>query len=170
MFISHNHYDHLDHNSIQALAARGVKKWFVPAGLGNWFKSQVRPSIDHADIIELSWWEEAPMGENSNLRVMYTPAMHWTTREHTLNPQHELISRDDAMKYPWKSSLRDCVCVTGMPAGLDLNKSLWGSWAVWEESESQQAAAASADGLGSEAVVRQAGQTSSHPDASRVGE
>ena len=95
VFISHNHYDHLDHNSIEALAARGVRKWFVPAGLGAWFKSEVRPRIDHADITELSWWEEGALGEN--LRVMYTPAKHWTTR--------------------------------GL---VDKNKSLWGSWAIWE--------------------------------------
>ena len=78
VLISHNHYDHLDHNSIEALAARGVGKWLVPAGLGAWFKSEVRPRIDHADIIEMSWWEES--GALRGLRVMYTPAKHWTTR------------------------------------------------------------------------------------------
>lgn len=78
VFISHNHYDHLDHNTIEALAARGVRKWFVPAGLGTWFKSEVRPHIDHANIVELSWWEEGTLGET--VRVMYTPAKHWTTR------------------------------------------------------------------------------------------
>ena len=95
VFISHNHYDHLDHTSVEALARRGVGKWFVPAGLGAWFKAEVHPRIDHADIVELSWWEEGTLGEN--MRVMYTPAKHWTTR--------------------------------GI---MDKNKSLWGSWAIWE--------------------------------------
>lgn len=63
--ISHNHYDHLDEDSVVALNKRFKKQlnWFVPLGLKSWF---TKLNIDN--VVELNWWEEhtiADLGLNS---------------------------------------------------------------------------------------------------------
>ncbi|CZT49553.1 uncharacterized protein RSE6_10417 [Rhynchosporium secalis] len=54
--ISHNHYDHLDLPTIQALFTRFPKaKYFVPLGNKTWFLAL---GIAEEDVVELDWWEE----------------------------------------------------------------------------------------------------------------
>ncbi|PVH77134.1 Metallo-hydrolase/oxidoreductase [Cadophora sp. DSE1049] len=54
--ISHNHYDHLDLPTIQAILKKFPKaKYFVPLGNQSWFAALGIPT-DH--IVELDWWEE----------------------------------------------------------------------------------------------------------------
>lgn len=72
--ISHNHYDHLDVDSVQQLHARsgGTLRFFVPLGLKPWF---ARLGIDN--VTELDWWEHAKLG---GVRFTLTPAQHWSAR------------------------------------------------------------------------------------------
>ena len=77
VLISHNHYDHLDHSTVQTLASRpgGDRTiWFVPHGLKAWFTNE-----NIQQVVELQWWEEAELG-GGRLRCMFTPAKHWTKR------------------------------------------------------------------------------------------
>lgn len=72
--ISHNHYDHLDRETVRHLAKQraGSAHFFVPLGLKAWFAGQgIRA------VTELDWWDEAL---HHGLRFMLTPVQHWSAR------------------------------------------------------------------------------------------
>lgn len=71
--ISHDHYDHLDYETILALKGK-VKKFFMPLGIGAHFE---RWEIPAEDIVEMDWWEEA---EFEGLKLALTPARHFSGR------------------------------------------------------------------------------------------
>lgn len=72
--ISHNHYDHLDYNSIVDLSNKFPEiVWYVPLGLKSWFNLQVS-----ATVHELDWWES--FVHSDKLTVSCTPAQHWSKR------------------------------------------------------------------------------------------
>ena len=72
--ISHNHYDHLDRDSVKRLAAQmsGSAHFFVPLGLKAWLAG-----IGIRAVSELDWWEQA---EHGGLNFMLTPVQHWSSR------------------------------------------------------------------------------------------
>lgn len=72
--ISHNHYDHLDADTVDRLHARfgDDLHFFVPLGLKPWFNDR---GIDN--VSELDWWDEARLG---GLRLVFTPVQHWSQR------------------------------------------------------------------------------------------
>ncbi|KAG4440612.1 hypothetical protein IFR05_003929 [Cadophora sp. M221] len=56
VLISHNHYDHLDLSTIQAICKKFPKaKYFVPLGNKSWFSTLGIPS---ESIVELDWWDK----------------------------------------------------------------------------------------------------------------
>lgn len=71
--ISHDHYDHLDHPTIVALAERGTL-FVVPLGVGAHLE---RWGVSAEQLVELDWWEETRVG---SLRVVATPARHFSGR------------------------------------------------------------------------------------------
>jgi L-ascorbate metabolism protein UlaG (beta-lactamase superfamily) len=73
VIISHDHYDHLDHETVRALDARGVK-FVVPLGVGAHLEYWGVPTTR---IVELDWWEKTQLGEVS---VVCTPARHASGR------------------------------------------------------------------------------------------
>lgn len=87
VFISHNHYDHLDAASIQTLLRRFPKtKVFVPLGNKTWVLSM---GVEERNVYELDWWgrrEFSPLdfertvedisGEEVVVRITCTPAQH----------------------------------------------------------------------------------------------
>jgi L-ascorbate metabolism protein UlaG (beta-lactamase superfamily) len=68
--LSHNHYDHLDAASIEALAPRC--RFLCPLGLGEFLRKR-----GARDVIELDWWRTAEIGG-----TVFTllPAQHWSRR------------------------------------------------------------------------------------------
>ncbi len=72
--ISHNHYDHLDLETVQRLARRpgGGPLFLVPLGLKSWFHEQ---GIER--VVELDWWETR---EIASLRFTLVPVQHWSKR------------------------------------------------------------------------------------------
>jgi len=75
--ISHDHYDHLDMNTIRTLAARGTQ-FVLPLGIGAHLERwRVPPSQVH----ELDWNETATV---AGLTITSTPARHYSGR----NPLH----------------------------------------------------------------------------------
>jgi L-ascorbate metabolism protein UlaG (beta-lactamase superfamily) len=54
VLLSHNHYDHLDYNSVRGLHKRhgGALRWYVPLGLKAWFAG-----VGVSNVIELDWWQ-----------------------------------------------------------------------------------------------------------------
>ncbi len=73
VLISHNHFDHLDHDTILELKDR-VKYFFVPLGLGEILISW---GVLLEKITELDWWEKKQIG---NVELISTPAQHFSGR------------------------------------------------------------------------------------------
>lgn len=74
--ISHDHYDHLDRATIQALN-RGATRFIVPLGIGAHLE---RWGVPAPRIVELDWWQRAQIGD---LAIVATPARHATGRTST---------------------------------------------------------------------------------------
>ncbi len=70
--ISHNHYDHLDDETITALGNDPL--YLVPLKLGEWF---IDAGIDAERIIEFDWWDQWQQGP---LTATATPSQHWSAR------------------------------------------------------------------------------------------
>ena len=68
--LSHNHYDHLDAASIEALAPRC--RFLCPLGLGEFLRKR-----GARDVIELDWWQTAEIGGTV---FTFLPAQHWSRR------------------------------------------------------------------------------------------
>ncbi|SDI16124.1 L-ascorbate metabolism protein UlaG, beta-lactamase superfamily [Planococcus glaciei] len=73
VFITHDHYDHLDYQSITKLESK-VAHFFVPYGVSSHL---IDWGIAKEKITELNWWEEAEFQE---LTVALTPAKHFSGR------------------------------------------------------------------------------------------
>ena len=77
--ISHDHYDHLDRNSVIDINKRfPSSQWFVPLGLKSWFEGR---GIRSESIHEMNWWEEkSHTFQKGELTFTCLPAQHWSTR------------------------------------------------------------------------------------------
>jgi N-acyl-phosphatidylethanolamine-hydrolysing phospholipase D len=72
--ISHNHYDHCDLPSLQALAAQagGPPLFLVPLGVKAWMADN-----GIAGAVELDWWQGHSIG---GTEFVFTPVQHWSGR------------------------------------------------------------------------------------------
>jgi N-acyl-phosphatidylethanolamine-hydrolysing phospholipase D len=77
VIISHNHYDHLDFNSVKDLNRKfgnnndpNALNWFVGQGTAPWFHSIGITNNVH----ELNWWESKKF---KNIEFVFTPSQHW---------------------------------------------------------------------------------------------
>ncbi len=74
VIISHDHYDHLDYDSIIALKNK-VSHYYVPLGVGVHLEAWgIEPTV----ITELDWWQEVTLGE---IQLACTPAQHFSGRK-----------------------------------------------------------------------------------------
>ncbi|BGP16315.1 hypothetical protein JCM10213v2_004317 [Rhodosporidiobolus nylandii] len=56
VFVSHNHYDHLDHGTVKAIMEKWPRaKYFVPLGNKQWLFAT---GVPLSQIYELDWWED----------------------------------------------------------------------------------------------------------------
>lgn len=74
VLISHDHYDHLDMSTTQALAARGTR-FIVPLGVGAHLE---RWGMPPAQFTELDWGEETRLAD---LTIIAAPARHYSGRD-----------------------------------------------------------------------------------------
>jgi N-acyl-phosphatidylethanolamine-hydrolysing phospholipase D len=79
VLISHNHYDHLDLPSIEAIG--NTPLWLVPLRNGHLLES-----VGVTNFIELDWWERHQIGEWT---FTATPVQHWSARG--LNDRFECL-------------------------------------------------------------------------------
>ncbi|CAF1340106.1 unnamed protein product [Adineta ricciae] len=95
--ISHNHFDHLDYESVRQLNERYGEKltWFCGLGGRQWFLD-----CSIKNVVELDWWQEWTHPTKKNVQIAFCPAQHWSRRALT-----------------------------------DLNQSLWGGYAIWNEKQ-----------------------------------
>ena len=73
VIISHDHYDHLDYETIIRLKEK-TGKFLVPSGVGVHLK---RWEIDTSKIHELYWWEDVQL---EGLKFAFTPSRHFSGR------------------------------------------------------------------------------------------
>ncbi|KAK4149308.1 beta-lactamase superfamily domain-containing protein [Chaetomidium leptoderma] len=113
--ISHSHYDHLSHDSVQTLAKRNPEaQFFVGLGLEQWFRSS-----GILNVTEMDWWQDADL-----------------VLQKKSKPKAETGDGDDDDKdktAPDTISAR----ITCLPCqhssgrtGRDHDATLWASWAV----------------------------------------
>lgn len=93
VLISHDHYDHLDQPTVEALRAREMK-WIVPLGVGAHLESWGVPA---ARIVELDWWEAARV---KDIDVTCTPARHFSGRSVFFTGQDSTLWAGWAMAGP----------------------------------------------------------------------
>jgi L-ascorbate metabolism protein UlaG (beta-lactamase superfamily) len=73
VILSHDHYDHLDHAAVLALAPK--VDWFItPLGVGD---TLVKWGVPAAKIRQLDWWQSTLVG---GVRLTATPARHFSGR------------------------------------------------------------------------------------------
>ena len=77
--ISHDHYDHLDYETVEELRTLDTT-WVVPLGVGAHLEYW---GIEASRIVELDWWEAHQL---EGLTLTATPARHFSGRT-TANPQ-----------------------------------------------------------------------------------
>ncbi|RAV10221.1 MBL fold metallo-hydrolase [Paenibacillus contaminans] len=73
VFITHDHYDHLDYPSIRKLKSK-VGHFFVPYGVR---AHLIRWGVAKENITEFNWWDET---EFQGLTVALTPSKHFSGR------------------------------------------------------------------------------------------
>ena len=71
--MSHDHYDHLDYETIQKLKDK-VGVYFTPLGLGNHL---IEWGVNKERINELNWWDSIDF---DGIKLICTPARHFSGR------------------------------------------------------------------------------------------
>ncbi len=72
--ISHNHYDHLDRDSVQRLNAQAGGAPLFLVGLGNkaWMNE-----AGITNVREMDWWQQT---DANGLEITFVPVQHWSAR------------------------------------------------------------------------------------------
>ncbi len=73
LLLTHDHYDHLDHDSIQKLRPK-VKKYLVALGVA---RHLVKWGVPEHDITEFDWWDQHQVAD---LQFTFTPTRHFSGR------------------------------------------------------------------------------------------
>jgi L-ascorbate metabolism protein UlaG (beta-lactamase superfamily) len=73
VFISHDHYDHLDLDSIKALNQK-TEHFYAPLGVGNHLEYW---GVEKERITEMDWWQETQL---DGIDIVFTPARHFSGR------------------------------------------------------------------------------------------
>ncbi len=92
VLISHDHYDHLDHNTVRILRRdHPAAQWFAPWRVGRWLaKHGVR------NIVELDWDESTDW---KGVRITCIPAQHFSGRS--------ISGRDETLWCGWMMGLSE---------------------------------------------------------------
>ncbi len=79
VLISHNHYDHLDENTVLDLNRRFASRltFYVPVGVADWFR---RRGINN--VVELGWWQSS-QDVARHAEIFCLPTQHFSGRSAT---------------------------------------------------------------------------------------
>jgi len=107
IIISHSHYDHLDTNTVRALAkSQPTALFFVPLGMKKWFRSNCPAAacveFDWGDVLQLEDEAAGGAAPRPPLQLVCVPCQHWCKR--TLNDTNTVlwcswIVRTDRLSY-----------------------------------------------------------------------
>jgi L-ascorbate metabolism protein UlaG (beta-lactamase superfamily) len=86
VILSHDHYDHLDHAAVMALAAK-TAHFLAPLGVG---ERLVKWGIEAAKVQQFDWWQGTSI---DGVRFVATPAQHFSGRS--------LSDRDSTLWASW---------------------------------------------------------------------
>ncbi|EGD79479.1 hypothetical protein PTSG_12980 [Salpingoeca rosetta] len=79
--VSHDHYDHMDRESIRTLHRLNPHmRWFVPLRCDDVLRDAGVPA---SSITQLTWWQESTVtlpNDNGDMTFVLTPAQHWGRR------------------------------------------------------------------------------------------
>jgi L-ascorbate metabolism protein UlaG (beta-lactamase superfamily) len=110
VFVSHNHYDHMDVATLRRLAAAHAPLFLTGLGNGAFLRE-----LGITPVVELDWWEQTSL---RGVQLRFTPAQHWSTRgrggrNRTLwgglwlaSAEHQLYFAGDSGYSPWFAQLR----------------------------------------------------------------
>lgn len=70
--ISHNHYDHLDIETLKRIDGKFHPLFLVPLGDQKFLKEE-----GILNVVELDWWNEYRLKDT---RIIFTPSQHWSAR------------------------------------------------------------------------------------------
>jgi L-ascorbate metabolism protein UlaG (beta-lactamase superfamily) len=73
VILSHDHYDHLDHATVMALATK-TTYFLTPLGVGD---RLIDWGVDRSKVRQFDWWQEA---ELDGVRFVAAPAQHFSGR------------------------------------------------------------------------------------------
>ena len=76
VILSHDHYDHLDHAAVLALAAK-TEHFLAPLGVGD---TLVKWGVPAGKVQQLDWWQSTAV---DGVRLTATPAQHFSGRSLT---------------------------------------------------------------------------------------
>lgn len=108
VILSHDHYDHMDKNTMKALAKTNAL-FYVPCGVG---KILTGWGAKKQNIFELNWWDTIKDGPNE---LIATPARHFSGRG--------LFNRNTTLWASWCIINPDCRVYFGGDSGIMPNYS-----------------------------------------------
>lgn len=73
VMVSHNHFDHMDLDSLKMLHNKFKPLFVVPLANKVYFKSFDK----NINVVELDWWQEHIL---NGIKITLTPAQHWSAR------------------------------------------------------------------------------------------
>jgi len=132
--ISHDHYDHLDQESVRQLnSLNKVCKWIVPLGMTEWLIKHC--DMDRDEIFEMEWWEslrfEQKNASNKQWQLAERHTLETAPDHHPSyygHPSRPFCSQDDEVTSIWFTA-----CPTQHWASrsfFDRNFRLWCSFFV----------------------------------------
>ena len=78
VLLSHNHYDHLDRDTVHRLAAQpgGLPLFVVPLGVDLWMRAEGIGNVRRMD-----WWDSLTLaGPAGEVVLHFVPVQHWSSR------------------------------------------------------------------------------------------
>jgi N-acyl-phosphatidylethanolamine-hydrolysing phospholipase D len=79
VLISHNHYDHLDEQSVKALNAQagGAPLFVVPLGVKAWMQAE-----GITNVRQMDWWDKdsIKIAGRGEVELHFLPTQHWSAR------------------------------------------------------------------------------------------
>jgi len=146
--ISHDHYDHLDRDSVRSLRHR-VRTWIVPLETTEFLVD--RCGVPPSNVVELEWWQtiRIPVGDNSHANTTMTNVRSYRIQDYPVHParimdvHHYRREDEDDDDVGDSGSIWITFCPTQHWASrtmFDRNFRLWGSFAVLFDSPAQQQA------------------------------
>jgi L-ascorbate metabolism protein UlaG (beta-lactamase superfamily) len=101
--ISHNHWDHLDKDTVQALMTGHASiRFYLPLGIQHWFQNEIKGSLlqgPKQNVFALDWDQQVNLkGKTKNLELHFLAVQHWSAR--SISDRYETLWGSWALMHP----------------------------------------------------------------------